>query len=98
MCCDSGELQDSAVRSKMHINPNTHPPSVDHMPELVLSTKSIQIPDHKKANRMTGMIIENIQYKSKNIVITLFRSLVRPVLEYGNVVWNTCLVKHNDSN
>ena len=50
---------------------------------------------------MTGMVTGNIQCKTKNIMIplmALFKSLVRSVLEYGNVVWNTCLVKHNDSN
>ena len=46
---------------------------------------------------MTGMVIGNIQCKTKNIMIPLFKSLVRSVLEYGNVVWNTHLVKHNDS-
>ena len=46
---------------------------------------------------MTGMVIGNIQCKTKNIMIPLFKSLVRSVLEYGNVVWNTGLVKHNDS-
>ena len=29
-------------------------------------------------------------------MIPLFKSLVRPVLEYGNAAWNTGLVKHTD--
>ena len=43
------------------------------------------------------MINGHIQFKSMNIMIPLFKSLVRPILEYGNAVWNTCLVKHTDS-
>ena len=51
----------------------------------------------KKGNRMSGMLMGNINYKCKEIMVPLFKTLVRPVLEYGNPVWNTCLRKHIDT-
>ena len=41
----------------------------------------------KRANKMVGMITHFIQYKNKEIMVPLFKSLVRPILEYGNVLW-----------
>ena len=41
----------------------------------------------KKARSISGLIIRTITFKSKDIMIPLFKSLVRPILEYGNVVW-----------
>ena len=49
----------------------------------------------KKASRLCGMLVSNIQCKEKDIMVPLFKALVRPVLEYGNSVWTTCLKKHN---
>ena len=43
----------------------------------------------KKANRLCGMLVGNIQCKDANIMVPLFKSLVRPVIEYGNPIWNT---------
>lgn len=39
----------------------------------------------KKANKIAGMITHYIQYKNKGIIVPLFKTLVRPILEYGNV-------------
>ena len=41
----------------------------------------------KKARRMSGLIIRNISYKSPDIMVPLFVALIRPILEYANVVW-----------
>ena len=41
----------------------------------------------KKARKMSGLILRTISYKSKDIMIPLFKSLIRPILEYGNAVW-----------
>ena len=35
----------------------------------------------KKAKRMSGLIMHTINYKSKTIMIPLFKSLVRPIIE-----------------
>jgi len=41
----------------------------------------------KKARRMSGLIIRNIACKSPAIMVPLFKALIRPILEYANVVW-----------
>ena len=41
----------------------------------------------KKGNKITGMISHYICNKTKQIMIPLYKTLVRPILEYGNVVW-----------
>ena len=50
----------------------------------------------KKANRVKYQIIKNIAYKTKNIRIPLFKGLVRPILEYANIIWNNNLRKQSD--
>ena len=47
----------------------------------------------KKARRISGMILRNITYKSKSILIPLYKALIRPILEYGNAVWCPYLKK-----
>ena len=41
----------------------------------------------KKANRTVGMIKRNFRYFDKNIIIQLYKSLVRPHLDYCVQVW-----------
>ncbi len=36
-----------------------------------------------KANRMLGFINRNISFKTKDVILPLYTSLVRPHLEYG---------------
>ena len=40
----------------------------------------------KKARKIAGLIIRNITYKSKDVMVPLFKLMVQPVLEYGNVI------------
>ena len=47
----------------------------------------------KKANRMLGFISRNFTYKSKDIVLPLYLSLVRPHLEYAVQFWAPHLQK-----
>jgi len=42
----------------------------------------------KKANRALGMISRTIKYKSKSVLLSLYKSLVRPHLEYCTPVWS----------
>ena len=44
-----------------------------------------------KANRMLGYIKRNFKYKSKDIILPLYKSLVRPHLEYGVQFWSPYL-------
>ena len=41
----------------------------------------------KKARNICYMIIRVISYKCIDIMLPLFKSLVRPILEYGNSIW-----------
>ena len=47
-----------------------------------------------KANQIAGMLVRNITFKSKDVMVPLFKSLVRPVLEYANPVWHPYLKKY----
>ena len=46
----------------------------------------------KKANRMLGMIKRNFTDRSKETIIPLYNSLVRPHLEYCSQIWSPCLL------
>ena len=48
----------------------------------------------KKASYTSYKILKNFTYRDANILIPIFKSLVRPILEYGNVVWSNGLKKH----
>ena len=50
----------------------------------------------KKANQIAGMILYNITNRDKYIMVPLFKALVRPILEYANVVWCPFLKKDKD--
>ena len=47
----------------------------------------------KRANKLLGLICRSFEYKSVNITMTLFNSIVRPHLEYGSQFWNPHFVK-----
>ena len=42
----------------------------------------------KKANQRLGMIKRSFTYMDKNMFTTLYKSIVRPPLEYGNNIWS----------
>jgi len=46
-----------------------------------------------KANKILGMIKHSFSDRSKDIVIPLYKSLVRPHLEYCNQIWNPHYIK-----
>ena len=41
----------------------------------------------KKANQILGVIKRSYRTRDKNTMATLYKSMVRPHLEYGNVIW-----------
>ena len=51
----------------------------------------------KKASRISYLILKTINCKIKCIMVPLFKTLIRPILEYGNVVWNNKSRKHANS-
>ena len=38
--------------------------------------------------------MRNFENKSENILLPLYKALIRPVIEYGNVVWSPYLRKN----
>jgi ribonuclease P/MRP protein subunit RPP40 len=48
---------------------------------------------YKKANRVLGMIYRTISYKSQEIMLSLYKTLVRPHLEYCVSAWSPCYKK-----
>ena len=48
---------------------------------------------YSKSNRMLGVINRCIVYKTKDILLCLYKSLVRPHLEYCTVAWSPHYVK-----
>ena len=40
-----------------------------------------------KANRLLGMICWSFNYSNAEMILRLYKSLVRPVIEYGNIIW-----------
>ena len=49
----------------------------------------------KKANQMLGIIRRTFNYMDKNIMLKLYKALVRSHLEYGNIVWSPYLKKQS---
>ena len=47
----------------------------------------------KKANMMLGFIKRNFTFKSKETILSLYKSLVRPHLEYAVQLWSPYLIK-----
>ena len=42
----------------------------------------------KKCRSKSAMILRNITYKTSDILVPLFKSVIRPILEYANTVWS----------
>ena len=63
----------------------------------VLSTNDLKASQQctaacNKANRVLGMM-NRIVYKSKEVLLNLYKSLVRPHVEYCTPVWSPCYQK-----
>ena len=50
-----------------------------------------------KARGTSFLLSKNITYKAAVVMVPLFKSLVRPILEYANAVWSPHLRKHVDA-
>ena len=49
-----------------------------------------------KAKRLVGMMLHTFSSRSKNVILPVFRSLIRPVIEYASQVWNSSSVSHTN--
>ena len=50
----------------------------------------------KNANRILGLIRRSFRFLDKEMMVNLYKAMVRPHLEYANQVWSPRLVKHID--
>ena len=50
-----------------------------------------------KANQMLGLIKRTFTYLNKYTFLKLYKSLVRPHLEYGNIIWHPLYKKQSAS-
>lgn len=48
-----------------------------------------------KANKMTGLIKRSFSYLDEPTFTLLYKSLIRPHLEYGNAIWSPLYKKHS---
>ena len=48
----------------------------------------------KKASYSSYKILKNFSFKKAKILIPLFKTLIRPILEYGNTIWSNGLRKY----
>ena len=51
---------------------------------------------YKKCSNLSGWILRTFTTRDSNTMMTLFKSLVLPRLEYGSQLWSPHLVKHID--
>lgn len=49
-----------------------------------------------KANRVLGLIKRNFTFLDPNSLVTLYKTLVRSLLEYGQLIWCPQLRKYID--
>ena len=50
----------------------------------------------KKASYLSYKILKNFTYRESTILVPLFKTLIRPILEYGNSVWTNGLKKYKN--
>ena len=48
---------------------------------------------YKRASQILGLIHRTIQFRNPSVLITLYKSMVRPHLEYSSVAWSPYYVK-----
>ena len=50
----------------------------------------------KKAASRCAKILKNFTFRSRDVLLPIFKSILRPILEYANCAWNTQLQKQKD--
>ena len=49
----------------------------------------------KKAYRVLGLICKSFECKDSDVMVQLYKTLVRPIIEYNNVLWGPFYVLDN---
>ena len=44
-----------------------------------------------KANRLLGLVKRTFSYMDKNTLLITYKSIIRPIIDYGDSVWNPSL-------
>lgn len=84
-------------------NTGIHPTKVDTEKDIgVTFDTKLTFEKHisekiNKANSILGLITHTFEYKDESTIITLYKALVRPHLEFANQVWAPYLKKHVNS-
>ena len=47
----------------------------------------------KKARRLAGLMFHSTQYHGKEVILPIYKCIIRPALEYASIVWNPSLKK-----
>ena len=47
-----------------------------------------------KANRLFGLVKRIFSYMDRNVFLTIYKSIIRPLIDYRDSVWNPSLKKH----
>ena len=48
-----------------------------------------------KTNKLLGIIHQSVNYTNGEMILHLYQSLVRPVMEYGNIIWDLIMLWTN---
>ena len=83
---------------------NQQLPTTDQQRDLgIITTKNLKWQKQtekscKIANRVLGFIARNFRYKNKQLILPLYKSLVRPHLEHAVQFWSPHLRRDIDKN
>jgi len=58
-----------------------------------LKASDLCVKSYAKASRVLGMIGRNIRYKNPDVMLRLYKSMVRPHVEYCTVAWSPHYIK-----
>ena len=47
-----------------------------------------------KANRLLRLVTRTFSYMDRNTFLIIYKSIIRPIIDYGDSVWNPSLKKH----
>ena len=46
-----------------------------------------------KARRLIGLMLRTFNSRNRNVILPMYKFIIRPVVEYATAVWNPCLLK-----
>ena len=47
-----------------------------------------------KANRLLGLVKRTFSYMDRDTFLIIYKSIIKPIIDYGDSVWNPSLKKH----